>query len=216
VVAISCGPPTDVPAPLGSQTRRPVVSPKVLRERREALIRFNNVYVEYLDETHRNGSADRQKLLRLRAEVIEAMPAAQEGLTTAGVNLTVTPPPLTGGVILRGLPNVAFLHEQPGYRLEEPFGHKPTYANVLDMLRLGTQYLAETERVERRRRRNPLYWIDRVLRTTLGIPAYLVSLVVGVPRRRVEASAFGPLLRAVGVLADFAGVFAIGKLIGLY
>jgi hypothetical protein len=192
------------------------MNPNDLRERRDALVRFNNVYVEYLEELHKNGSADPKEALRLRGEVIEAMPLAQQALTTAGVELAVTPPPMTGGVVMRGLPNTAFLHEQPGYRLEGPFGYKPTYAYVLDMVRLGSQYLTEREREERRRRRSPLYWIDRALRLTLGIPAYLVSLVIGVPRWRVEASAFGPLLRGVGVIADLAGVFALGKLIGLY
>lgn len=64
--------------------------------------------------------------------------------------------------------------------------------------------------------RNPLHWIDRVLRMTLGIPAYIVSLLAGVPRYRVEASAFGPVLRFIAVLADVSGAFALGKLLGLY
>jgi hypothetical protein len=50
---------------------------------------------------------------------------------------------------------------------------------------------------------------------TLGIPAYIVSLLLGVPQQRIEASAFGPLLRILGVLADIAGVYALEKLIGL-
>jgi hypothetical protein len=192
------------------------VAPKVLRERREALVKFNNLYVEYLDEIHKNGAADRDKALRLRGEVLEAVPAAQDALTVAGVDFVVTPPPMIGGPILRGLPNLVFLHEEPGYRLEEGFGYKPSFGHVLDMVRLGAQYLEERERTERRQRRNPLYWIDRALRMTLGIPAYVVSLVVGVPRRRVEASVYGLPLRVLGVLGDLAGVFALGKVIGLY
>jgi hypothetical protein len=192
------------------------MSPKALREEREALVKFNNLYIEYLDEIHKNGTADHQKVLRLRGEVIEAVPAAQDALTEAGVDLVVTPPPMTGGPILRGLPNLVFLHEESGYRLHEGFGYKPTFTNVLDMVRLGAQYLEERERIERRRRRTPLYWIDRALGMTLGIPAYVVSRVVGVPRRRVEASAFGLPLRVIGVLGDLAGVFALGKVVGLY
>jgi hypothetical protein len=46
------------------------------------------------------------------------------------------------------------------------------------MVRLGVQYLEDRELKERKRRRNPLSWIDRVLRMTLGIPAYIVSLLV--------------------------------------
>jgi hypothetical protein len=47
------------------------MSPNALRERRQALIRFHNVYMEYLDEIHKNGSLDQQKAYRLRGEVIE-------------------------------------------------------------------------------------------------------------------------------------------------
>ncbi len=195
-----------------------ITSPNDLRERREALIRFHNVYLEYLDEIHKNGTADRQKAFRLRAEVLAAVPSAQDALTVAGVDLVVSPPPMFGGPVLRGLPNTVFLHEDRGYRLHEsmPTGSKPTFVAVIDMVRLGAQYLEERERVERRRRRNPLYWIDRSLRMTLGIPAYLVSLLFGVPRQRVEQSAFAPLLRGLAVLADLGGVYALGKLIGLY
>jgi hypothetical protein len=143
------------------------------------------------------------------------VPAAQDALTVAGVNLVYTPPPMTGGPVMRGLPNTVFLHEEPGYRLHDWTRVKPTYAAVIDMVRLGVQYLEENERFERRRRRIRLYWIDRVLRMTLGIPAYIVSLLLGVPQQRIEASAFGPLLRILGVLADIAGVYALEKLIGL-
>jgi hypothetical protein len=147
--------------------------------------------------------------------VLAAVPAAQDALTVAGVNIVVTPPPLIGGPVMSGLPNIVFLHEEPGYRLHESTG-KPPFSAVIDMVRLGAQYLEESERIERRRRRNLLYWIDRVLRMTLGIPAYVVSLLLGVPRDRVETSAFGPVLRIIAVLGDIAGAYALGKLIGLY
>jgi hypothetical protein len=192
------------------------MSPNDLRERRDALVRFHNVYMEYLGEIHKNGSADPQEAFRLRSEVIAAVPAAQDALTVAGVNLVYSPPPLIGGPVMSGLPNTVFLHEEPGYRLHESTGFKPTFVAVIDMVRLGAQCLEESERIERRRRRNPLYWIDRVLRMTLGIPAYIVSLLAGVPRQRVEESSFGPVLRIMGILGDFAGAFALGKLIGLY
>jgi hypothetical protein len=139
-----------------------------------------------------------------------------DALGVAGVNLVFAPPPLVGGPVMRGLPNTVFLHERPGYRWAGSTGGQPTFAAVIDMVRLATQYLEERERAERRRRRNPLYWIDRVLRMTLGIPAYLVSLLAGVPRGRVETSAFGPILRLIGVLGDLAGLYALGKLTGLY
>lgn len=191
------------------------MSPKALRERHQALVRFHNVYLEYLAEIHKNGSADPEKTYRLRGEVIAAVPAAQDALTVAGVDIVYAPPPLFGGPVMDGLPNTVFLHEEPGYRPHESAG-KPTFAAVIDMVRLGVQYLAENERIERRRRRNPLYWIDRTLRMTLGIPAYIVSLLVGVPRERVEGSPFGPILRFIGVLADLVGLYGLGKLIGLY
>jgi hypothetical protein len=192
------------------------MSPNDLRECREALVRFHNIYMEYLTEIHKNGSADPQEASRLRGEVIAAVPLAQNALTVAGVNMVYAPPPLTGGPVMSGLPNTVFLHEQPGYRLHKSMGFKPTFADVIDTVRLAAQYLEERERIERRRQRNPLYWIDRVLRMTLGIPAYIVSLFAGVPRQRVEESAFAPMLRVIAVLGDIGGVFALGKLIGLY
>jgi hypothetical protein len=65
------------------------------------------------------------------------VPAAQDALTVAGVNLVYTPPPMTGGPVMRGLPNTVFLHEEPGYRLHDWTRVKPTYAAVIDRFDLA-------------------------------------------------------------------------------
>lgn len=192
------------------------MSPKALRAHRDALVLFHNVYIEYLNEVVHGNGVSPQRAEILRGEVIRRIPAAQAALDVAGVRIAFTPPPAVGGPILYGLPNVAFAHEQPGFRLHEFAGIKPTYADVIDWTRLGAQYLEDREERERRRRRNPLYWPDRVFRGTLGIPSYLVSAIVGVPRARIEGSGVGMFLRAVAVAADGATLWGAGKLIGWY
>ncbi len=57
---------------------------------------------------------------------------------------------MTGGLILRGLANITFAHERPGYGM--------TVQAVVDMTRLAHSQLEEQERLMRRRRRNPLYY----------------------------------------------------------
>jgi hypothetical protein len=193
------------------------MSPSRLREHRNALVDFHNVYVEFLEEVlHKNAPVDPQKAMQLRAEVIARLPQAERALGIAGVNMAYLPPPLTGGPVMRGLVNTVFLHEEPGYRLQGWAGQKPTYAGVIDMLRLGAQHLEDQEADERRRRRNPLYWVELGVGLTLGIPAYIVSRLLGVPSETVEGSPFRLPLRLVGALADFAGVFALVRMLVLH
>jgi hypothetical protein len=148
---------------------RTVLTPRNLYENEEALVAFNNAYLAYLEATLGNSPASGDEYFRLRSEVNRAIPRAQAALNAAGVTPRLYPPTLTGGVVLSGLANVAFAHEAPGYRMMEPSSAQA----VLDMVRLAHSQLEEQERWLRRRRRNPLYWGDRLLRAVLGFPAYL-------------------------------------------
>ena len=109
--------------------------------------------------------------------------------------------------IRSGLRNLAFEHESG-------FGQPSTPKFVIDCVLQGKGKLEHLIEIERRKMRNPLYWIDRSLRALLGIPAYLISLIVGVPRYRLERGPWGPLLRVVAVAADVAGVWGVGRVLG--
>jgi hypothetical protein len=190
------------------------LTPKRLHERREALVHFHNRYLAYLDATV-GGHGGPQDAFQLRAEVISAIPAAQRALDAAHVGLVYTPPPAFGGPVMSGLPNLAFLHEGAPYQNRVP-GVKPPYTDVIDMTRLGVQYLEDAETRERRRRHNPLYWIERAFLATLGFPAYVIGAVVGVPPHRIHGSVLGMPLRLIAVAADVSSLWAIGKAVGWY
>jgi hypothetical protein len=178
------------------------VPPKRLREHCDAIVAFHNVYHEYIVSEFGNGDASAEEKIRLRGDVLAKMPAAQRALNVAGVGVAFNPPAAFAGLIpiMEGLPNTAFLHEEPGWRLEPMAGVKPTYVVLLETLRLAAHTL-EDEIVEaRRRRRSPVYWIDRGLRAVLGFPAYLLSLLIPVSREEIDQSWFGTILKLVPVI----------------
>jgi hypothetical protein len=173
-------------------------SPRTLREYDAALGAFLVAYREYLDA---RGEA------KARARVVKAIPAASAALRALGFDLYVLPPPVIGGAPIRGLHNVAFLHEAPGWGTD-------AIQRVIDM--------GEEARVEaglrlgkaQRRRRNPLYWGDRLLRAVLGFPVYLVGLILRIPPERLDASAWGIVLRVLGLVAEIALVVIGGRQVG--
>lgn len=90
----------------------------------EALQAFKRAYEAYLEGGY-GGPAE------LRREVIRTIPAAQEAIDEVGGGLVIGDPPAAGGRMrYRGLQNIAFLHEQPGFRLSQP----PLYEAVLDSI----------------------------------------------------------------------------------
>ena len=60
------------------------------------------------------------------------------------------------------------------------------------------------------RRRQPTYWIDRVLRAVLGFPAYLISLLFGFDRY----SLLGGRARALWVLSVVIDATAVAVTLG--
>jgi hypothetical protein len=185
------------------------VPPKRLLQHRDALIAFHNAYQAYLDAEYGNGNTSREETFHLRNEVIAKMPKAHRALNLAGVGVAFTPPPAFAGriPIMDGLANTAFLHEEPGWRLESMAGIKPTYAVVSENLRLAAHTLEDEIEEAHRRRRNPLYWIDRGLRAMLGFPAYLLSLVLPLSREEIDESGFGIALKLLSTVAAIVGVY---------
>lgn len=189
------------------------LSPKTLRRHRDAVVAFHNAYQSYLDAEFGTGDTPAQEKFRLRNEVVARLSPAQKGLNAIGVGVSFAPPPMfTGRIpVMHGLANTVFLHEQPGWRLEGMAGVKPTYVEVLEMLRLATHTLeAEIEDVTEKRR-NPLFWIDSFLRAVLGFPAYLLSLIFREPISRFEEGAFGAALRLLAIAINALGVYVAGK-----
>lgn len=186
------------------------LSPKSLKRLRDDLEAFRDAYVECLNnEEEAHGP--------LRRRVLELMPAAENALTLANSQIGFTDPPAAGtGMVHRGLANVAFLHEQPGFRLMGGYGEPGTYDAVIDALDLGAARLTERERLASGERRNPLYWLDRLMRGLVVFPAYLAGLIVGQSTSKVNASQFGLLLRLIAVVADALAIYAGGKLLGLW
>ena len=174
---------------------------------------FYNVYASYIDATLGPGDTPAEERFRLRNEVIARMTLAQRGLNAIGVGVAFQPPPMFAGRIpvMDGLPNTAFLHEQPGWRLEPMAGVKPTYVQVLEMLRLATSTLeAEIEEAKAERQIRSSGSTEG-LRAVLGFPAYLLSLVFRTPIARFEEGVFGTALRVLAIAINALGVYVAGK-----
>ncbi|HEX5173657.1 MAG TPA: hypothetical protein VFV91_05880 [Gaiellaceae bacterium] len=176
------------------------MNPRELRQHRAAAIAFHNAYAEYL-------KAGPEGDPRLRARVVELMPAAHMALARAGVEPYMHPPRALGGPVISGLPNLAFAHEA-AFSL----GTDDSIRMVRDSLQLAAAKLEDRAVEEERRRRNPLYWIDRGLRMLLGVPAYIISLFFPhLSFRDVDSSAFGAPLRLLSAASSALAIFWIGR-----
>jgi hypothetical protein len=109
------------------------------REYVRALEAFKTAYLAYLTAGP-NGPAE------VRRNVIKTIPAAEVALNQVGGGLVVGDPPMMNtGMVYRGLANLAFLHERPGFRLSEP----PLYEAVLDSIEQAQSTLEyRAERLE--------------------------------------------------------------------
>jgi hypothetical protein len=176
-------------------------SPHQYREMREALREFNNLYIDYLNRSYPpSGSGLDAEARRLRGELQHRLAEAQMAIDAVGVGLAMLPPPAFGGPVLKGLTNTLFIHEtSQGYT---GMGAPPFFEKVLETLQVADGYLERKERDEIRRRKNPLYWLDLVLTAFLGIPAYIVSRIIGVPVWKIEDSPLGFALRLLGLAID--------------
>jgi hypothetical protein len=93
------------------------------------------------------------------------------------------------------------------------FGHlRQPYEEVLDTIDKASAGLSLMAAEARRRRRNPFYWGDRILRAILGFPAYLASLLLGFDRRELSPRAEQGLW-LFSVAADAASMYGFGRLV---
>jgi len=173
-----------------------------LSRHRESVIEFHNAYAAYL-EAGPSGDAE------LRGRVIALAPRAQAAMRAAGIEPVLYPPPAVGGPVQRGLASIMFQHE----RLGGLGGHEIPH-NVLDWCRLADAQLEHRQTMLRQQRANPLYWVDRLLRALLGIPAYLLSLILPASYARIDRSVFGPALRLISAAGTLFGIYIGGRDVG--
>jgi hypothetical protein len=186
-------------------------SPTQIRRLRDNLIEFHNLYLRYLELTYPPRGNPPPAASELRAELTQRVGVAQQALDLSGVQLARLPAPAFGGPILRGLPNLLFIHERdpvPVFRMQ------PFCQNVIEALQVAVGYLARRERDEAHRRRSPVYWLDWVITGFLGIPAYIVSRIIGVPVWKIEDSPVGFGLRLVGLAIDGLVAYFGGRELG--
>jgi hypothetical protein len=172
-------------------------SPRTLKGYFVALGTFLSAYDAYL----------RRPNAETRLGVTEALPAASNALSALGFNMAVMPPPALGGYPVRGIYNVAFVHERTMWGSD-------AVPLVFDTVQSAQAEAKRRVHEAERRRRNPLYWGDRVLRAILGFPVYLVGLIVAVPSERLRASAWGSVLQVAGVVAEIALAVVGGAQVG--
>lgn len=195
----------------------PAPSPKRLDELRADLDAFRMAYERYIAAYERGGPVPEN----IRDAVIARIPAAERAEAVSETTLAVTDPPALGAhrQTYYGLSNTSFLHERPGFSRMgfsfDPDGGGPTlYEAVLESVKTGVATLKDMAKQERRRRKNPVYWIDWLLRAVLGIPAYLLGLILGVPAQRIDSSPFGTLLRVIAAAANVVGIYVGGHELG--
>ena len=183
-------------------------SPRRIREWREDVAAFRDTYTTYLNQTL---NSSKPPPAALRREVIHLAQPAQEAMDSIGATFSWDPPPITQTPRMHGLVNTVFIHETPfGGFTEGMFGNWPTsYEGILNAVEIAIAHLDKLAIEVHRRRRNPLYWGDRVLRALLGFPAYLLGLIFGVPASRIEESAFGRGLRIAAFVVE-VGVLILG------
>lgn len=193
-------------------------SPGYIAGLRRDLIDFKSEYIDYLNATAKRAYGGEEVPRDAhRSQVMRKAVRAHRAVGETGIILAMWPPPVYRDSTppLKGLAQVAFAHENEAYRgfsglgLNVPRSHEM----VLDAIDQADAILEVREEVARRRRRRPWYWIDRGLRALLGIPAYLVSVLLQfdleeLSDRRAKS------LWWFSVAADAAGIFGLGRSLG--
>ena len=107
------------------------------------------------------------------------MPEAEVALHAGGGGVTLLDPPAMGPMRqqCRGLSATAFIHETGWGNVHG----RPPYELVLEGIESTDAVLAAEERRVAKARRRPLYWVDRAMRMTFMLPAYLVSVILASP-----------------------------------
>ncbi len=191
-------------------------SPDYYSRLREDLAGFRAAYVPYINRTAPDVYAGRPVVHDAeRAKVLKLAARAHRAVAQAGYQIAWLPPPVFASSTppLHGLAPVAFAHENEAYRGFSNMGIPRPYEAVVDAVDHADVILAERELELSRRRSSPWYWMDRLLRGALGLPAYIVSLAFGFDLRELSESR-GRALWAVSVAADVATIVALGIALG--
>jgi hypothetical protein len=173
------------------------LSPRDYRRHIDALEQFIAA-CETADAARRR-LGDDQAVLALAAPAEFAMKAV-------GVVPITGPPPMTGGRAVPGLVNA----------LAGSIHYRQSWSDMKGFVFVALSALKEAERQSARRRRNPIWWADRVLKAVLGIPAYLIGLIIGKSTATVNDSSWGVLLRVVSLVASLATIAAAGRGFGIW
>jgi hypothetical protein len=169
---------------------------RLLKRHLTALREFRSGYNAYLDATVRNQvDVDGTEVRRRRDRVSAAVAGASEALDYAETRPAIRMGAYSGGGVISGLMNVVFVHEDMPFR-------SPSFQTVLDATERAIALVEIRRRDAIRKRLNPFFWIDRLLRAVLGFPAYFVSLIFRVPLDKIERSSLALPLRLGGLAIE--------------
>jgi hypothetical protein len=182
-------------------TRRFDPSPRALYEWRHDLVAFRDSYVNYLNATAGSGQPGSAQM---RSDVVRLAHRAQSVMDRLGAHFAWESAPVTGGTVMHGLVNTVFIHETPFGGVSAMFNWPKSYEGIINLVDTCLSRLDELDVEIHRRRRNPLYWGDRILSALLGFPAYVLGLVFGVPTSRIDESPFGTALRVATFIVETA------------
>ena len=200
-------------SPFGNRTH----SPSYYERHLKRLHDFREAYVTYMNDVVEGIYAGNPiENSPQRSRVLELGTLAEQAMTVAELHPpAIHRPPNSPGPSAVGLLAVAIAHEDPVFRRGAgPFVSEPRrqpYELAIDSVDIAVARIKELLDEERRRRRKPTYWIDRGLRSVLGLPAYVISLLFGFDRYSLPPSQARALWVVSIVIEAAVGVVASGS-----
>lgn len=189
-------------------------SPQYYLRLRTDLRDFRNEYVSYINRTAASVEAGGSVAYDAeRAHIIDLAIRADRAVGESGSKLAWMAPPAMSAPPLYGLALVAFAHESEVYRGFSGMKAPRSYEAVLDAVDRADAILAIRQDELLHRRRSPFYWVDRVLRAVLSLPAYIISIIFGFRLEELSATQ-GRVWWWVSILADLATIAALGRAFG--
>ena len=199
--------------PFGNRPRPPSYYEGLLN----LLRHFREIYVTYINEVvDAVYAGDPIENSPQRSRVLELGTLAEAAIAVAGLTPpAVHRPSISPGPPAIGLLAVAIAHEDPVFRrgagplVSEP--RRQPYELAIDTVEVAIARIQELLDAERRRRRKLTYWIDRGLRSVLGLPAYLISLLLGFDRYSLPPSQARALWVVSVIIETAAAVVTSGS-----
>lgn len=155
----------------------PPPAPAVYEKHREVLLRFQQAWRFYVNAFRTNSTGDPRYIAAQRTEAILLAVPAEQAVNSSGLRMRLSPPPVAAGhPVLTSFSQIAFAFENPVY---QPLMRDAPDSVVLTDDAIQSAYILLEQKAARARkwRRNPCHWIDLGLRSALGFPAYLLSVV---------------------------------------